>query len=107
MDANCRIRAAQLAVIVNSASVVGAAVASVDDVIIDGGGGISSFWDADVCVTVTIDLEVDKIFLRHAESAAAIVELVLILPLDCSLSNCKCIPAAVEGVRGGAVERVE
>ena len=81
MDANCRMRAAQLAVIVNSASVVGAAVASVDDVI--DGGGVSSFWDADVCVTVTIDLRADKIlFLRYAESAATIVEFILILLLD-------------------------
>ncbi len=107
MDANCRMRAAQLAVIVNFASVVGAAVASVDGVLIDGGGGVSSFWDADDCVTVTIDLRADKIFLRHAEFAAAIVELILILPSDCSLNNCNCIPAAEEGVRGGAVERAE
>lgn len=80
MDANCRMRAAQLDVIVNSESVVGGAVASFDNVI--DGGGLSSFWDADVCVTVTIDLRADKTFLRYAESAATIVEFIRILPLD-------------------------
>ena len=74
-------RAAQLDVIVNSPpSVLGATVASFDDII--DGGGVSSFWDADVCVTVTIDLRADKILLRYTGSAVAIVELTLILLLD-------------------------
>lgn len=74
-------RAAQLDVIVNSPpSVFGATVASDDDII--DGGGVSSFWDADVCVTVTIDLRADKIFLRYTVSTATIVELALILLLD-------------------------
>ncbi len=44
-----------------------------------GDGVSSSFCDADVCVTVTIDLEAaDKIFLRCAGSLT-IVELIILL----------------------------
>ena len=44
-----------------------------------GVGVSSSFWDADVCVTVTIDLEAgDKILLRYA-GAFTIVELIILL----------------------------
>ena len=50
-------RAAQLDVIANSPSVLGANASSEDnDGLLMSGGGVSSFWDADVCVTVTIDL---------------------------------------------------
>jgi len=49
-------RAAQLDVIANSPSVLGANSSSEDEDGLLMSGGVSSFWDADVCVTVTIDL---------------------------------------------------
>ena len=73
-------RAAQLDVIVNSSSVLGGAVVSFEDGLWMSDDGVSSsFWDADVCVTVTIYLEADdKILLRYT-GAFTIVELILLL----------------------------
>ena len=73
-------RAAQLDVIVSSSLVLGDGAVASFWKSGDGGDGVSSsFWDADVCVTVTIDLEAaDKIFLRYA-GVFTIVELIILL----------------------------